>query len=99
MVRINEWNCTKTLVIKTTNDETQLLDINLLSTLLKQVQYLKNIHYTQNKYGFVDQKHSCKQIHDQILCELSKARPTEIENQLKDYSVGLSEADCQVGEI
>ena len=99
MVRINEWNCTKGLVAKAANTETQLIEINIIRDFLKQVQMLKSIHHTQNKYGFIDQRHCCNEIFNQILCEFSKIRPAEIENSLKDYSVGLTDADNKMSEI
>ena len=44
--RINEFNSMKALVIKATNDATEMLDVNLIKNLLQQVLFIKSIHNT-----------------------------------------------------
>ena len=99
MSKINDFNTLKSLVCKSSNDRTGIVDVSLLKSFIDQIKMKTQILLIQKKYGEINLTRTEEQIFQDVLYEFLHCRPNEVEMQLVDDSQVLINTDTQIDEI
>lgn len=99
LAKINEFNILKNLVFNSTNEQTKLINLNMMLSFVEQVKQKQKMYESNSKHRFVTDFRTKEEIIQDNLYELKVMKPIKIEQSLHEEQTLIEHTDQKVDKV